>query len=272
MSGTAPKYAAIDPDDREALIAVLRLIAARAGEAIMTYYVEGMEVRRKDDNSPVTDADQAAEDLILAALRQVTPGIPIVAEEAMSAGAAPDVTGGRFWLVDPLDGTREFISRNGEFTVNIALIENGQPAAGVVHAPAMAMTWTGTTAKDGTASATYTEANHPPKSIEARAIPAEGATVIASRRHGSGPELDAFLARYKIKDRITAGSSLKFCLIAAAKADLYPRFGRTMEWDTAAAHAVLRAAGGQIVRAGDGTPLAYGKPGFENPHFIAHGK
>jgi 3'(2'), 5'-bisphosphate nucleotidase len=260
-------YTQVDPDDREALIAALRPIATRAGEAILTFYTDDMEVRRKDDNSPVTDADQAAEDLILAALRQITPGIPIVAEEAMSAGDQPDVSGGRFWLVDPLDGTKEFITRNGEFTVNIALIENGRPVAGIVYAPALGQTWTG-----ATVSATHAEAGAPPKPIEARAIPAEGATVIASRRHGSGPELDAFLARYTVKDQITAGSSLKFCLVAAAKADLYPRFGRTMEWDTAAGHAVLLAAGGQVVRAYDGTPLAYGKPGFENPHFIARGK
>jgi len=269
MNGT---YTALDPDDRKTLIAALCQIAERAGDEIMTYYTENMEVRRKDDDSPVTDADQAAEDLILAALRQVTPGVPIVAEEAMAAGDRPDVSGGRFWLVDPLDGTKEFISGNGEFTVNIALVEDGQPVAGVVHAPAMAMTWTGATAKDGTLLAAFTKDRGEPKSISARSIPAEGATVIASRRHGSGPDLDAFLARYKVKDRITAGSSVKFCHIATAKADLYPRFGRTMEWDTAAAHAVLRAAGGEVVRADDNTPLAYGKPGFENPHFIARGK
>ncbi len=260
-------YARIDPNDREALIAVLREIAGRAGVAIMAVYGGDIEVRRKDDASPVTDADQAAEDVILAALAQITPGIPTVAEEAMAAGAEPDVSGGRFWLIDPLDGTKEFIKRNGDFTVNIALIENGQPAAGVVHAPVLKSTWSGA---DG--RATFAKDGAQPIAISARAIPAGGATVIASRRHGSGPELDAFLAQYNIKDRITAGSSLKFCRIAQGEADLYPRFGRTMEWDTAAAHAVLRAAGGEVVRAGDATPLTYGKPGFENPHFIARGK
>ncbi len=274
MSDASPEFATVDPGDRAALLAVLCLIAERAGKEILAYYVEeeNIEVRHKSDDSPVTDADQAAEDFILAALRSLTPGIPIVAEEAMSAGDEPDVSGGRFWLVDPLDGTKEFISRNGEFTVNIALIENGRPVAGVVHAPALAMTWAGASAEDGTASASFSETDRPPMAIEARAIPKDGATVIASRRHGSGPELDEFLAGYTVKDQVSAGSSLKFCLVANAKADLYPRFGRTMEWDTAAGHAVLLAAGGQVMRADDGTPLTYGKPGFENPHFIAKGR
>ena len=266
----------VDTEDRDALLAVLRLIAERAGKAILAYYVEDedIEVRRKADDSPVTDADQAAEDVILAALRTLTPHVPVVAEEAMSAGDAPDISGGRFWLVDPLDGTKEFISRNGEFTVNIALIENGRPVAGVVHAPALAMTWAGATGADSgePGHATFSETDQPVMPIAARPIPAEGATVIASRRHGSGPELDGFLAKYTVKDQVSAGSSLKFCLVATGKADLYPRFGRTMEWDTAAGHAVLLAAGGQVARADDGTPLTYGKPDFENPHFIARGK
>ncbi|MFQ5775298.1 MAG: 3'(2'),5'-bisphosphate nucleotidase CysQ [Kiloniellaceae bacterium] len=259
-----------DPDDREALLAVLRLIAERAGKAILAYYVEAgrIEVRRKADASPVTDADDAAEALILEALSALTPNIPAVSEEAMETGPAPDVSGGRFWLVDPLDGTREFLSRNGEFTVNIALIEDGRPVAGVVHAPALAMTWAGA----GPGSATFSETDRAPMPIAARAMPAEGAVVVASRRHGSGGELDRFLAGYKVKERLRAGSSIKFCLVASGRADLYPRFGRTMEWDTAAGHAVLAAAGGSVVRADDGAPLTYAKPGFENPHFIARGK
>lgn len=263
-------FPTVDPEDRAALLAVLRLIAERAGKTVLAYYVEGadIEVRRKDDASPVTDADQAAEDFIVEALARLTPNIPVVAEEAMAAGREPDVAGGRFWLVDPLDGTKEFLSRNGEFTVNIALIESGRPVAGVVHAPALAMTWAGA----GPGSATFSETDRPPMPIQARAIPPEGATVIASRRHGAGPELTRFLAGHAVKNRVTAGSSLKFCLVAAGRADLYPRFGRTMEWDTAAGHAVLLAAGGDVVRAEDGAPLTYGKPGFENPHFVARGK
>ena len=272
---TGPETAPVDPADRAALLAALCPIALRAGKAILACYREGgeIEVRHKADASPVTEADQAAEDVILAALEGLTPDIPAVSEEASAAGHVPEVSGKRFWLVDPLDGTREFISRNGEFTVNIALIEDGRPVAGVVHAPALAKTWFGAGDGQGPGTATLSEAGRPPVAIQARPIPSEGATIVASRRHGSGPEIERFLAAYRVKDRITAGSSLKFCLVAGGQADLYPRFGRTMEWDTAAGHAVLLAAGGQVVlAAGDGAPLAYGKPGFENPHFIAKGR
>ncbi len=261
----------------EDIIAVLKLIAERAGKVILAYYAEAedIEVREKDDASPVTEADEAAETFILGALNTLTPDIPVVAEEAMAAGEVPEIDGGRFWLVDPLDGTREFLSRNGEFTVNIALIEDGQPAAGVVHAPAMAMTWAGVCGdkedgSKGSGRAVFAETDRPAMDIRARPMPEAGAVVIASRRHGSSAELEQFLENYKVAERVTAGSSLKFCLIAAGRADLYPRFGRTMEWDTAAGHAVLLAAGGQVYTL-DGEPLDYGKPGFENPHFYAVG-
>jgi 3'(2'), 5'-bisphosphate nucleotidase len=269
----------LDQDEAgaEDILAVLRLIAERAGKVILGYYVEAeeIEVREKDDASPVTEADEAAEAFILGALNTLTPDIPVVAEEAMAAGEQPVIEGNRFWLVDPLDGTKEFISRNGEFTVNIALIEDGQPAAGVVHAPALAMTWAGVCGEDEDGNkvsgrAVYAETDKPVMDIRAREIPPEGAVVVASRRHGSGQELDDFLAKYKVADRVTAGSSLKFCLVASGRADLYPRFGRTMEWDTAAGHAVLLAAGGQVYTLDD-EPLDYGKPGFENPHFYAQG-
>jgi 3'(2'), 5'-bisphosphate nucleotidase len=262
----------LDDLDDEDLLSVLRLIAERAGKVILAYYVEDeeIEVRRKADASPVTEADEAAEAFILQALKTLTPNIPVIAEEAMAAGIEPDVSGGQFWLVDPLDGTKEFISRNGEFTVNIALIQDGQPVAGVVHAPAMAMTWAGAGA--GADSAVFSETDRPPTEISARKLPEDGAVVVASRRHGAIQDLDRFLADYDVAEQIAAGSSLKFCLVASGKADLYPRFGRTMEWDTAAGHAVLLAAGGSVTRADDGRPLNYGKPGFENPHFIARGK
>ena len=257
--------------DNDDLLAAIRLIAERAGKEILAYYAEAEEiaVREKDDKSPVTEADEAAEDVILEMLRTLAPDIPTVSEEAMSAGDNPDISGGRFWLVDPLDGTREFLSRNGEFTVNIALIENGAPVAGVVHAPALAMTWCGASG-DGPKVATFSETDRPAVRIRARAIPDDGATVVASRRHGDTDKLDAFLASYSVKDNLSAGSSLKFCLVASGRADLYPRFGRTMEWDTAAGHAVLLAAGGRVSTEG-GAPLGYGKPEFENPHFIARG-
>ncbi len=257
----------LDDDD---LIAVLHLIAERAGQVIMTHYAEGagIEVRSKDDDSPVTDADEAAETFILQALETLTPEIPVVSEEAMAAGARPDISGGLFWLVDPLDGTKEFLARNDEFTVNIALIQDGAPVAGVVHAPAMAKTWAGA----GARSATFSRADQPPQAIEVRRPPEDGLVVVASRRHGAARDLDRFLADYDVAEQVEAGSSLKFCLVAGGEADLYPRFGRTMEWDTAAGHAVLLAAGGSVVRADDGSPLVYGKPGFENPHFIARGR
>ncbi len=256
--------------DDEDLQAMLRLIAERAGQVIMAHYAEGVdiEVRAKDDASPVTAADEAAEVFILQALETLTPEIPVVAEEAMAAGTRPDISGGLFWLVDPLDGTKEFLARNGEFTVNIALIQDGEPVAGVVHAPAMAMTWAGA----GAGSATYSEADRPAIGIAVRQPPKDGLVVVASRRHGAAKELDSFLADYDVAEQMEAGSSFKFCLIASGKADLYPRFGRTMEWDTAAGHAVLLAAGGSVTRADDGSPLRYAKPGFENPHFIARGR
>jgi 3'(2'), 5'-bisphosphate nucleotidase len=260
----------LDAFDDEDLQAVLRLIAERAGQVILAHYAEGaaIEVREKADASPVTAADEAAEAFILRALETLTPEIPVVAEEAMAAGARPDISGGLFWLVDPLDGTKEFLARNGEFTVNIALIQDGEPVAGVVHAPAMAMTWAGA----GAGSATFSEADRPPRGIEVRRPPEDGLVVVASRRHGASQDLDRFLADYHVAEQTEAGSSLKFCLVASGQADLYPRFGRTMEWDTAAGHAVLLAAGGSVTRADDGAPLRYAKPGFENPHFIARGK
>ncbi|HMB76323.1 MAG TPA: 3'(2'),5'-bisphosphate nucleotidase CysQ [Kiloniellaceae bacterium] len=254
------------------LLAVLRLIAERAGKIILAYYAEGdaVEVAHKDDQSPVTAADEAAEDFIIEALATLTPDIPVIAEEAVAAGKVPEIGDGPFWLVDPLDGTKEFLTRNGEFTVNIALIEGSQPVAGVVHAPAMAMTWAGACKAGETPRAIFANTDQPPMDIRCRETPAEGAVVVASRRHGSGAELDAFLAERKIGETVSAGSSLKFCLVATGRADLYPRLGRTMEWDTAAGNAVLRAAGGQVMTL-DGKPLGYRKPGFENPHFYAVG-
>ena len=251
------------------LLAVLRLIAERAGKIVLAHYVEQeIAQREKEDSSPVTDADVESEAFILQALATITPDVPVISEEASAASGLPQgQVPPRFWLVDPLDGTKEFLSRNGEFTVNVGLIENGRPVAGVVHAPALAMTWAGA----GPGSATFSETDQRPMGIATRALPAAGATVLASRRHGDNAELEAFLARYKVAELKNAGSSLKFCLLANGKADLYPRFGRTMEWDTAAGHAVLLAAGGRVETA-DGQPLTYGKPGFENPAFIAYGK
>jgi 3'(2'), 5'-bisphosphate nucleotidase len=239
-------------------------IADRAGALILEHYAGGTGVATKADRSPVTAADEAAERLILAGLAELTPEIPVVAEEAVARGEIPDV-GGLFWLVDPLDGTREFLSRNGEFTVNIGLVEGGQPLLGVVTAPAKGWAWWGAVGH----GACRREAGGVAE-IRARARPSGGTAVAVASRSHRDAETDAWLAAQGITDTVSAGSSLKFCLVAEGKADVYPRFGTTMEWDTAAGHAVLRAAGGRV-RTVAGEPFGYGKPAFRNPGFIAEG-
>lgn len=240
-------------------------IVRDAGEVIMQVYATDFAVRGKDDASPVTEADEKAEAVILAGLAAMAPEIPVVAEEEVAAGRVPEI-GERFWLVDPLDGTKEFISRNGEFTVNIALVENGEPVLGVVYAPALGRMFLG--ARDAGA---FVEDSSGRKAIRCRSVPVEGLSVVASRSHGDAEALDRFLGGKKVAELKSAGSSLKLCLVAAGEADVYPRLGRTMEWDIAAGHAVLAAAGGKVVRVDDGQPLTYGKPGFDNPHFAAWG-
>ncbi len=252
------------PADAAPLVDALREIAYRAGGEILAVYASDIAVRDKDDASPVTEADTRAEHVILEGLARCAPGIPVVAEESVAAGHVPAVDGRPFFLVDPLDGTREFISRNGEFTVNIALIEGGVPTAGVVHLPALGeICWT---AGDGTAWRVRDDGA--PERIACRR-PGRRRVAIASRSHRS-PETDAYLRRFEIADTVSAGSSLKFCRIAQGAADLYPRLGRTMEWDIAAGHAIVTAAGGSVETL-DGKPLVYGKPGFENPHFVVRG-
>ena len=244
----------------------LRNIALRAGEAILEVYTSDFAVERKDDASPVTEADRRAEALILDALRrEVTDAFPIVAEEEVAAGRMPVIDSGPFWLVDPLDGTKEFIKRQGEFTVNIALIEGGRPLLGIVHAPAKSATYWGS--RHGAFADTGGSGGQP---IACRPVPEKGVIVVASKSHRN-PQLEAFLATLDLAESISAGSSIKFCMVAAGRADIYPRTGRTMEWDTAAGQAVLVAAGGSV-RTLDGKELGYGKPGFENPHFVARGR
>lgn len=240
-------------------------IAREAGEVIMAVYATGFAVRGKDDASPVTEADEKAEAVILAGLRAMAPDVPVVAEEEVAAGRVPEV-GERFWLVDPLDGTKEFISRNGEFTVNVALVVRGEPVLGVVYAPALGRMYLGAR---GVGAFVEDEAGRRP--IACRMQPEEGLTVVASRSHGDAEALDRFLAGRKVAALRSAGSSLKLCLVAAGEADVYPRLGRTMEWDIAAGQAVLQAAGGKVLKVADGEPLGYGKPGFDNPHFAAWG-
>jgi 3'(2'), 5'-bisphosphate nucleotidase len=240
-----------------------------AGRVIMDIYATDFDVTKKGDDSPVTHADQKAEAVILAGLAKIAPDIPVVAEEAVSAGTIPDVSD-RFFLVDPLDGTKEFISRNGEFTVNIALVEHGKPVMGLVFAPAVGGEM-GRLFSGAVGVGAWLEDADGKREIRCRAVPAEGLTVVASRSHGDETALDAFLNGRKVASRTNAGSSLKLCLVAAGEADLYPRLGRTMEWDIAAGDAVLRAAGGRVTVVADGSDLKYGKPGFDNPHFAASG-
>jgi 3'(2'), 5'-bisphosphate nucleotidase len=251
----------------ERLMPEIVALAERAAAVILDHYKGDAAVRVKDDASPVTAADEAAEAVILAGLAELTPEIPVVAEETVAAGRIPAIGDGPFWLVDPLDGTKEFISKNGEFTVNIALIEGREPVLGVVLAPALGKVWWGARGH-GAMARDDGEPRGKPRRISVRPKPARPVAV-ASRSHAD-PATEAFLDEAGVEERISAGSSLKFCLVAEGKADLYPRFGRTMEWDTAAGHAVLAAAGGRVTTR-DGAPFLYRKPGFENPGFIAWG-
>ena len=245
------------------------VLARDAAREIMRIYAGDLGERTKADKSPVTDADHAAEAIIVAGLRKLTPYLGVVAEEEMAAGRLPDIGDRPFWLVDPLDGTKEFIKRNGEFTVNIALIEDAKPTLGIVLAPATGTLWRGAAglgADKSERGAAFT-------AIETRTPPAEGLTAFASRSTAIYSDLDIWFGNngLSIAERKQAGSSLKFCLIAEGQADIYPRFGPTNEWDTAAGQGVLEAAGGEVVTT-DGRPLLYGKPGFGNPHFIARSK
>ncbi len=246
--------------------------AQRAGGAIMAVYGSDFAVRTKEDASPVTLADEAAEKIILADLAAIAPGVPVVAEESVAAGRVPAV-GARFFLVDPLDGTREFVSRRDEFTVNVALVEDGVPVLGVVFAPARREVYWGDvrSARAGRIDADP-DGTMPSmgNAIAARIPPADGLTVVASRSHRT-PETDALLANYPVREFRSIGSSLKFCLVAAGEADLYPRIGTTMEWDTAAGHAVLLAAGGRVTGL-NGEPFLYGKADFRNGNFLARGR
>lgn len=238
-------------------------IARGAGELIMRYFTAGFETSRKQDKSPVTDADIAANRFITEALLKLTPHIPAIAEEDEEIS---DKEHALFWLVDPLDGTRSFVEGEGEFTVNIGLIENRAPILGVIYSPAQKLMYYG-----GVRTGAFRAAeNGKPEAIHARTPSPEGLVVVKSKSHPS-PKTQEYLDTLKIKEMRPGSSSIKFCNIAEGSADLYPRFGRTMEWDTAAGHAILNAAGGRVETV-DGKPLMYGKPGFENPHFIAYGK
>lgn len=254
-----------------ALLDALADIALAAGKITLSYRGR-VAAMNKDDGSPVTIADQEAEELILERLHRLLPGVPIVSEEAACAGRA-DVPGDDFILVDALDGTKEFLAGSDEFTVNIGLIHKGTPVGAALYAPALSRLWlAGNKAEvcDIAPDQPITAARNR-HTIHTRPKPEAGLIAVASLRHNS-PGTEACLAKFRVAEKRVAGSSLKFCLLAEGKADLYPRFAPTMEWDTAAGHAVLLAAGG-FVEAEDGQPLEYNKldRGFLNPGFIAAG-
>ena len=246
----------------------MRRLAIQAGDAIMQIYEsDDMGVKEKEDTSPVTIADEAADKLISAGLRAEFPEIPLVTEEQ---SATHDLGVTTFLIVDPLDGTKEFIKRRGDFTVNIALVEDGTPMLGVVYAPAKARLFL---SKPEGGAIEETGAFDLDKPGEVRDISVAepdntALRIVASKSHRD-QATDDYISQYAVADMVSAGSSLKFCLVAAGEADLYPRLGPTMEWDTAAGHAVLAAAGGKVFDFGTRSPLGYGKPGFRNPFFLA---
>lgn len=244
----------------------LQSIAALAGQRVMTLYGHGpCEVRHKDNATPVTQADEEAEALILQALRRLDPDTPIVSEEADARGECPAARG-RHWLVDPLDGTREYVQRNGEFTVNIGLVEHGAPVMGVVYAPAVDRMFVGAA---GSGAFEVRDGRRQP--IRCSESSSQGLRLLVSRSHGNADRLARWCDGRPVTSARPMGSSLKLGLLAAGEADLHPRFGPTMEWDTAAGHAVLRAAGGEVC-GHDGSPLVYGKADRHNPEFIAGSK
>lgn len=258
----------MNQSERSRMVSVFRRLAIEAGAEIMKIYDrDDFDVREKTDDSPVTEADEAADALIAAGLRDAFPDMPLVTEEQADTHSVSVDT---FLIVDPLDGTKEFVKRRGDFTVNIALVEHGEPTLGVVYAPAKrrlfytlpdggAVEETGALAADGADKVV-------PISV---AEPQDALRIVASKSHRDAAT-DEYIGRYPVGDLVSAGSSMKFCLVAVGEADFYPRLGPTMEWDTAAGHAVLRAAGGEVVNRDTKEPLRYGKDDFRNPHFLAY--
>lgn len=259
----------------DATLTMLEVLAVEAGQIILDIRANGAGARLKGDGSPVTDADQAAEEHITAGLRRLDPSIPIIAEESACFGGIPSLSTDRFFLVDPLDGTKEFIKGRADFTVNISLIRNGVPCLGVVVAPARNELFSGGYGSAYRCRISADGSIGERKKIATRAVPVTGLTAVMSASHGNA-ETSALLDRIVINQKLSIGSSLKFCLVASGMADVYPRLGRTMQWDTAAGDAVLRNAGGCTLRL-DGSPLRYGAEGcdgvdgFANPHFVACG-
>jgi 3'(2'), 5'-bisphosphate nucleotidase len=255
--------------DFDRLIPIFRRLALEAGDRIMQVYNgPDFEVKTKSDTSPVTEADEAADEIISAGLRAAYPDVTLITEEQAASHALEAST---FFIVDPLDGTKEFVQRRGDFTVNIAYVENGVPLRGVVYAPAQDRLFY--TLPDGsTVEETGAFDKETVGATKAIGVskPEDGALMVVASKSHRDAATDDYISKYAVKDMKSAGSSLKFCLVATGEADIYPRLGRTMEWDTAAGDAVLRGAGGRVVRFDDHTTLAYGKKGWDNPFFIAY--
>lgn len=244
----------------------LKPAVLKAGQLILDIRAKGFNVEEKNDTSPVTEADRAAEDILVTALKALVPDAVIVAEEMASAGIMPETLGDEFYLIDPLDGTKEFIRGGLDFTVNIGLIKDGRPIMGIVYAPAQGRLFTGISGQ-GAYEENIVEGTT--KEIKVRSADLSAIDAVASKSHRD-EATNVFLEKFSIRDLKSAGSSLKFCLVAAGEADIYPRFGPTMEWDTAAGQAVLEAANGKTVHP-DGSPYSYAKAAFKNGPFIAIG-
>ncbi len=255
--------------DFDRMSTLFRRLALEAGDKIMEIYGrDDFQVKTKSDDSPVTVADEAADEIISAGLQEAFPDIVLITEEqADSHSAKAD----KFIIVDPLDGTKEFIKRRGDFTVNIAYVENGIPIRGVVYAPARGrLFYTDASGQSVEETGDFSKDSSGPVAPIFVSMPDNEALMVVASKSHRDQATDDYIGKYKVKDSKSAGSSLKFCLVATGEADLYPRVGRTMEWDTAAGHAVLAGAGGQVVRFDDHSPLLYGKEGYANPFFIAY--
>jgi 3'(2'), 5'-bisphosphate nucleotidase len=248
------------------LVEPIAALANEAGQAILAVYATDFDVQAKNDDSPLTQADLASHRCIVAGLKALTPDVPIISEESGLPPFEVRSQWPRYWLIDPLDGTREFVNRNGEFTVNIALIESHRPVFGVVHVPVQHKTYIGCEGR----GAELRAAGAPPVPLHVATESARPVRVVGSRSH-RGSSLDAFLARLGESDMVPMGSSLKFCIVAEGRADVYPRLGPTSEWDTAAAQAVVEQAGGKVLEL-DGKPLSYNrKSEILNPWFVVVG-
>lgn len=255
-----------DPTTLPQLTASAFEIAREAGRIVMKARNEALQIAGKKDGSPVTAADQASEKYIIEALTKLTPDIPVIAEERVASGEITDIGDGPFWIVDPLDGTKDFIAGEPEFAIVIALVVGNTPALGVIHGPALEVTYAGAVGVGATRVR-----RGKAEDIAARIAPQDGVTVISSRRHGSEPELEKYLAEFKIATHKRMSSALKFGLLASGEADIYPRFGRVMGWDIAAGHAIVLAAGGRMNTA-TGEPINYRTKTFDIPSFIARGR